>query len=100
VSVRTNPRRRAIKSLFKTYVDVVHIKRTSKARVGIDSSIVNHNEYIVEVDEGDTVKNAVVENEEELIELSKRPDIYELLSRSIGSKYFNFSAVYFWNGRC
>ena len=47
VPVRLNPRQRNFKSLFKTYVDVVHIKKTDKRRVGVDSSIVNQNEYVV-----------------------------------------------------
>lgn len=47
VAVRVNPRRRANKSLFKTYVDIVHVKRSNKKRLGVDASIVADNEYVV-----------------------------------------------------
>ena len=48
VPVRENTRRRANKALFKTYLDVVHIKRMDKKRFGIDSSIKGKDEHIVE----------------------------------------------------
>jgi DNA replication licensing factor MCM4 len=99
VSVRTNSRRRAVKSLFKTYVDVVHIKRTSKKRMGVDSSIVNQKEFLVDFDEGDVVRTEVVEDEEEMLEMAKRHDLYELLARSVGTLLL-ISAFDLWYGRC
>lgn len=39
VPVRVNPRRRVVKAQFKTYLDVVHLKRTNKAKVEVDDSI-------------------------------------------------------------
>jgi DNA replication licensing factor MCM4 len=93
VSVRPNPRQRGINSLFKTYVDVVHIKRTSKARIGVDSSIVNENEYIVSFQEGDTIEQQTVENEQELIELSKRDNFYEYLAQSVAPSIFGMDDV-------
>jgi DNA replication licensing factor MCM4 len=48
VPVKENSRRRAIKSLFKTYVDIVHIKRVDKSRIGVDSSIRGQDEYTME----------------------------------------------------
>ncbi|KAJ2993813.1 hypothetical protein HDV02_002056 [Globomyces sp. JEL0801] len=80
ISVRVNPRQRNIKSLFKTYIDVVHIKKSSKKRIAVDSSIVNQNEYHVEFDETDQIQTNVVEDEDELKSLSQRPDIYDFLS--------------------
>lgn len=38
VPVRLNPRQRVIKSLFKTYIDVLHVKKTDKKRMGLDGS--------------------------------------------------------------
>ena len=48
IPVRPNNKRRAVKALFKTYVDVVHIKRSDKKRLGMDKSIVAENEYVNE----------------------------------------------------
>lgn len=36
VPVRVNPRQRTIRALFRTYLDVVHIKRTDKKRMQVD----------------------------------------------------------------
>lgn len=47
VPVRANSRRRATKALYKTYVDILHVKKSSKKRLGVDSSIVARNEYVV-----------------------------------------------------
>src|SRR6266480_4446014 len=35
--VRVNPRQRTVKNIFKTYVDVVHIQKADKKRLGIDT---------------------------------------------------------------
>ena len=37
-SVRVNPRQRALKSVHKTYVDVLHIQKVDKKRMGADPS--------------------------------------------------------------
>ncbi|KAI8899989.1 MCM2/3/5 family-domain-containing protein [Globomyces pollinis-pini] len=93
ISVRVNPRQRNIKSLFKTYIDVVHIKKSSKKRIAVDSSIVNQNEYHVEFDETDQIQTNVVEDEDELKSLSQRPDIYDFLSRSIAPSIYGLEDV-------
>jgi DNA replication licensing factor MCM4 len=38
VPIRVNPRQRTIRALFRTYLDVVHIKRTDKKRIQVDES--------------------------------------------------------------
>ena len=38
VPIRSNPRQRTMKSLFKTYLDVVHIKLGSNSTLGLDKS--------------------------------------------------------------
>lgn len=38
VPVRVNPKQRTIRSLFRTYLDVVHIKRTDKKRMQMDKN--------------------------------------------------------------
>lgn len=95
VPVKENSRRRAIKSLFKTYVDIVHIKRVDKSRIGIDASIRGQNEFTMEYFlyynisfiEDDRIQKDDPEEEEILKELSKRQDLYEILSQSVGISY-------------
>ncbi|KAJ3330970.1 DNA replication licensing factor, mcm4 component, partial [Kappamyces sp. JEL0680] len=93
VAVRANPRQRAIKSLFKTYVDIVHVKKASKKRLGVDASIVAENEYTVNFEESDEIAAAEVENEDEILALSQEKDLYELLARSIAPSIFGLDDV-------
>lgn len=93
VAVRSNPRRRAIKSLFKTYVDIVHVKRSDKKRLGLDASIVAENEFVVKYvffkirvyrdrfDEGDEIITDQVEDQDDFMTLSQEPGLYDLLAR-------------------
>jgi len=46
--VRVNPRQRAVKSLFRTYLDVVHVRKQDKKRLAIDSDVRRDDEYGVE----------------------------------------------------
>ena len=82
-SVRVNPRMRTIKSLFKTYVDVVHIQKTDKKRLGTDTSTIE--QELSEQIAGSTEQSRKVSAEEEakILATAKRDDIYELLSRSL-----------------
>jgi DNA replication licensing factor MCM4 len=92
--VRVNPRRRTIKSLFKTFLDVVHVRLGQDARLGLDKSTrpaggdrvpgvgggVGEEEQ-EEEQEGQIVRKA--EMEQKVKELGQRPDIYAILSRSL-----------------
>lgn len=93
VPVRVNPRRRAIKALFKTYVDIVHVKRTDAKRLGVDSSIHNDNEYAPTFLEGDTIRHQDPLEEQRIVELSQRTDLYDLLARSIAPSIFGMEDV-------
>ncbi|KAI0299383.1 MCM-domain-containing protein [Multifurca ochricompacta] len=93
IPVRVNPRKRTIKSLFKTFLDVVHIKLGQDSRLGLDKSTrsaggdrlpgvgggVGEEEHGEE--EGQVVRKA--EMEQKVKELSQLPDVYALLSRSL-----------------
>ncbi|KAI8915519.1 MCM2/3/5 family-domain-containing protein [Powellomyces hirtus] len=93
IPVRVNPRRRAIKALFKTYVDIVHIKRTDAKRLGVDRTAVADNEYTVQFEEGDRIAHADPLEEQSIVELSQRPDLYDLLARSIAPSIFGMEDV-------
>ncbi|CAG8507352.1 1792_t:CDS:10, partial [Acaulospora colombiana] len=112
--IRVHPRKRAIKALFKTYLDVVHIAKSDR------NHMTTHSEYNFSYDENDenddlhiSEKAPVFSNdddqddddsningtsnkhenkpeftEEEIRyfdELSRNPDLYGYLARSIGS---------------
>ncbi|GAA6008593.1 uncharacterized protein JCM10292_007259, partial [Rhodotorula paludigena] len=117
VPVRLNPRQRVIKSLFKTYVDVLHVKKTDKKRMGIDGStrsaddrrgvvgvgMEEEAEGPVALLGGDGDDDLMNEDEREasahaklkerLVEVSRRPDIYEYLARSLAPSIYEMDDV-------
>lgn len=111
--VRLNPKMRIIKSLFKTYVDVVHIKKTDAKRLGIDSSTRSADERrgVIgvggedesaapsamdvdgDLDDDDVDTSAEARLKEKLVEMSRRPDIYDYLSRSLAPSIWEMDDV-------
>ncbi|KAI9005605.1 MCM2/3/5 family-domain-containing protein [Hyaloraphidium curvatum] len=93
VPVRVNPRQRVVKNVYKTYLDVVHIQRTDKRRLKLDDSIVAADEYVVSFDEGDRIRSMDPGEVDKIVELSERPNIYELLANSIAPSIFGMEDV-------
>lgn len=120
IPVRVNPRQRSIKALFKTYIDVLHIKRTNVGRMGYDPTTRggdgrqpgvgvggedDEEEGLSAADraavqdgmeiDGEAVQpiSANAEMEQKLIELSTRHDIYDLLSRSLAPSIWEMDDV-------
>ena len=117
IPVRVNPRQRSIKSLFKTYLDVVHVKRTNVARMGFDPTTRqgesrapgigvggedDEEEQLAHPDgmdvesqeaEAEVPFSAGAEVEQKLQELSRNPEIYDLLSRSMAPSIYEMDDV-------
>lgn len=91
--VRINPRQRTIKSLFKTYVDVLHIQKVDKRKVGIDVSTVE--QELSEQVAGDVEQTRKVSTEQEIKirETAARSDVYELLARSLAPSIYEMDDV-------
>ncbi|KAJ3123031.1 hypothetical protein HK100_011745 [Physocladia obscura] len=92
VPVRVNDRRRAIKALFKTYIDVVHVKKTDAKRIGMDPTILQGDDIEVGFIESDRLDVARPE-EDEIRALSLKPNLYELLARSVAPSIFGMEDV-------
>jgi len=91
--VRVNPKQRTQKSIFKTYIDVLHIQKVDKKRMGIDVSTV---EQELNDEMGGNIEETrkVTEEEEAKIKATAaRPDVYELLSRSLSPSIFEMDDV-------
>lgn len=114
IPVRLNPRQRSIKALFKTYVDCVHVKRTNVGRMGYDPSTrdnkvkpsgvgVGGEDDDMEILQGtvpededndmDMNYSAAEKMEQELIDLSHHPDIYDMLARSMAPSIYEMDDV-------
>lgn len=89
--VRVNPNQRTLKAIHKTYVDAVHIQKTDKKRMGIDASTVDDEETYGS--SGDATRKITPEEEEQIKATAERPDIYDLLSRSLAPSIFEMDDV-------
>ncbi|MCJ1309593.1 hypothetical protein MMC25_003253 [Agyrium rufum] len=91
--VRINPRQRTVKSLFKTYIDVLHIQKTDKRRMGIDVSTVEQELSEQAAGDSEQVRKVSEEEEQKIRDTAARPDIYELLSRSLAPSIYELEDV-------
>ena len=91
--VRVNPRQRTLKSIYKTYIDVLHIQKVDKKRMGIDVSTVEQD--ISEEVSGDIeeIRKVTEEEEEKIRATAARSDVYDLLSRSLAPSIFELDDV-------
>ncbi|KAI4789792.1 putative DNA replication licensing factor mcm4, partial [Aureobasidium sp. EXF-8845] len=91
--VRINPRQRSVKNIFKTYIDCVFIKKVDKRRMGIDVSTLE--EELSEQASGgkEEVRKVSAEEEAKIIETGARPDVYDLLSRSLAPSIYEMDDV-------
>ncbi|ODN77829.1 hypothetical protein L202_04947 [Cryptococcus amylolentus CBS 6039] len=117
IPVRVNPRQRSIKSLYKTYLDVVHVKRTNVARMGFDPTtrggegrppgvgvggeddeeeLLARNDTDEAMDQdgfGAPIQSASAEMEQKLVELSIHPDLYNILASSLAPSIYELEDV-------
>jgi DNA replication licensing factor MCM4 len=91
--VRVNPRQRTQKSIFKTYIDVLHIQKVDKKRMGIDASTLEQDVSEHLSGNIEEVRKITEEEEEKIKATAARPDIYELLSRSLAPSIFEMDDV-------
>ncbi|KAI5295188.1 hypothetical protein KEM52_002104 [Ascosphaera acerosa] len=91
--VKVNPRQRVTKSLFKTYVDVLHIQKVDKKKLGIDASTVEQELAEQVANEVEEVRKISAEEERKIKETAERPDLYDLLSRSLAPSIYELDDV-------
>ncbi|XP_067052845.1 DNA replication licensing factor mcm4-A-like [Acropora muricata] len=72
--MRVNPRQRNVKAVYKTYIDVIHFKKTDKKRLYSKDP--------------DGVVTFTQERVEQLQQLSKQPDIYERLAKALAPSIY------------
>ena len=94
--VRVNPRQRAVKSVYKTYVDVLHVQKVDKKRVGADPStlgVEGEDELEDRNNEIEEKRTITPEDEAKIRETAARDDIYELLARSLAPSIYEMDDV-------
>ncbi|PHT93510.1 DNA replication licensing factor MCM4 [Capsicum annuum] len=88
MTVRIGPAHRTVKSLFKASLSMCLLRKTDKSRM--------HAEDPMEVENGVVGSDEHLDNEEKvekLKELSKQPDIYERLTRSLAPNIWELDDV-------
>ena len=91
--VRINPRQRTIKALFKTYIDVLHIQKVDKRRLGIDVSTVEQELSEQVARDVDQTRKISEEEEQKIKATAARGDVYELLARSLAPSVYEMDDV-------
>ncbi|KAM5446061.1 MCM DNA helicase complex subunit [Microsporum audouinii] len=91
--VRVNPRQRSTKALFKTYVDVLHVQKIDRKKLGIDASTVEQELADQVAGEVDQVRKISQEEEKNIKATAARPDVYELLARSLAPSIYEMEDV-------
>ncbi|EFA75984.1 MCM family protein [Heterostelium album PN500] len=81
---------KSLRSIYKTYIDVLYIKKTDKGRRHDDISVLSQfNSELADIDEF----RVSAEREAELLSLSRRKDIYDLLTRSLAPSIWEMDDV-------
>lgn len=100
--VRANQRQRRLKSLFRTYVDVVHLRRSDRDRLHLDLST---EEYLIEYvpqtghsllcsfDETDNVVRDDASHVDDFRTLAQTPNLYTSLAHAIAPSVWGLDDV-------
>lgn len=91
--VRVDPRQRTVKSLFKTFVDVLHVQKVDKRKLGIDISTIE--QELAEQVAGDVeqARKVTAEDEARIKATAARRDLYDLLARSLAPSIYEMDDV-------
>nr|CAD1823702.1 unnamed protein product [Ananas comosus var. bracteatus] len=93
MSVRIGPTQRTVKSIFKTYIDCLHLKKTDKSRLHIEDTMECNNNSSSTHKAGDDEMPDYQDKVEKLKELSKLPDIYDRLTGSLAPNIWELDDV-------
>lgn len=92
--VRVNPRKRTVRTVFRTYVDSIHVKKADKNRLSAeDSKATEGSEYYTSFEESDQLNSVVKEREEALKVLAADPEIYRRLTEALAPSVYEMDDV-------
>ncbi|KIW14868.1 hypothetical protein PV08_07653 [Exophiala spinifera] len=91
--VRVNPRQRTVKALFKTYVDVLHVQKVDKRKLGIDASTIEQELSEQVAGDAEQTRKITAEEEARIHEIAARDDVYDILSRSLAPSIYELDDV-------
>ncbi|CAM6102730.1 unnamed protein product [Calypogeia fissa] len=95
MSVRVGPTQRTVKSLYRTYIDCVHMKKQDKSRMHAEDPLVKdkENDYFSPFPEANFSATDSEDKVRKLKELSRLPDIYQRLTRSLAPSIWELEDI-------
>ena len=96
--IRLNPKKRTIQSVYRTYIDSVHIRKSIKNQITVEDSKISdtakeYNEYHTSFDETDQLMSDRDSELQQIKDLAKDPNIYERLAKSIAPSIYEMEDV-------
>ena len=84
-----------VRSIYKTYVDIVHVRKIDKAKrmTAEAHDVTSHEEFYAEFEEGNELDAVQQQRVAELRELSQRPDLYDALSQALAPSVWELDDV-------
>ena len=94
VPMRVNPRLRTEKTVFRTYIDVIHYQKNTDSRFAAENARAEKgSEFATQVEERADLTAELEKEEREMEEMSKDPDIYPKLVQSLAPSIYELEDV-------
>ncbi len=94
VPIRPNPKRRTVKAVYRTYIDVIHFRKTKKGQLTTENANADpSSEYHTTFAEGDEVEKITESRRRKLAALAKDPEIYNKLSHALAPSVWEMDDV-------
>lgn len=90
---RVNLRQRAVKSLYKTYLDIVHISKIDSKRMAPDSSTLATELAALSQGTVQELRQLTAQDIRNFTDISRRDDLYECLARLIAPSIYEMDDV-------
>ena len=99
-AIRSNPRRREVESIYKTYIDSVHIKKAKSNSFTVEEADATREEtevddadYFQKFNENDESVQLRDERIRRIRELGQKPDIYQILVKSLAPSVYQMDDI-------
>jgi DNA replication licensing factor MCM4 len=89
VPVRLSRKKSTVRSVYKTYLDAIHFKKTDTHRFGVEDHTVNpESESYTQFEESDSLRAVIEARNRTLAALARDPEIYQKLADSVAPSIF------------
>ena len=94
VPSRVSSRKRSLRSVYRTYIDIIHVRKTESGRLSVehtggDSSEEGHTHF----NEGDDIEQISTERRRRLRQMSGDPELYDKLAQSLAPSIWELEDV-------